>query len=280
MFDAQSLLGGLLKSVTGDNQPGGKAALGMGALGIAIAAYEHFTQESKQTKTITNRPPAPATSNNQVTPPPISAAPPSTPSAAPPSTLSAAPPSTLSAAPPSTLSAAPPSTLSAAPPSTPSAAPPSTLSAAPPSAPPVAPPSTSTIAPPPMPATSTATATEQSATEQALLLIDAMLAAANADGEIDSSEELKIMQQLKDIGSDQEGFDYMETRLNNPPSMQQICERVNDLEMAEKVYMVSLIAIVVDTEEEAEYLKDLAANLKLDSQTINRINQQFLVEEE
>jgi len=107
-----------------------------------------------------------------------------------------------------------------------------------------------------------------------------MLAAANADGEIDSSEELKILQQLRNIGSDQEGFDYMEKRLNNPPSMQQIYSQVDNPQLAEKIYMVSLIAIVVDTEEEADYLQQLAINLNLDSLTISRMNQQFLVGEE
>ncbi len=36
MFDAQSLLGGLLKQATGRRNLGSKAALGMGALGVAI----------------------------------------------------------------------------------------------------------------------------------------------------------------------------------------------------------------------------------------------------
>jgi len=49
MFDAQSLLGGLLKEITSGNKSSGnlgtKAALGMGAIGAAIAAFEHFTQE-------------------------------------------------------------------------------------------------------------------------------------------------------------------------------------------------------------------------------------------
>jgi len=62
--------------------------------------------------------------------------------------------------------------------------------------------------------------------------------------------------------------------------MQQIYSQVDNPQLAEKIYMVSLIAIVVDTEEEADYLQQLAINLNLDSLTISRMNQQFLVGEE
>jgi len=232
MFDAQSLLGSLLKSATGDNQAGGKAALGMGALGVAIAAFEHFTQDKNGTtaETGNNKPAAPAGTATSAPPPPPSTVIPSTPPGAP---------------------------------STPPSAPPS-----------------ATVPPPPAPPASQMAEAAQNNTAEALLLIDAMLAAANADGEIDSSEELKILQQLRNIGSDQEGFDYMEKRLNNPPSMQQIYSQVDNPQLAEKIYMVSLIAIVVDTEEEADYLQQLAINLNLDSLTISRMNQQFLVGEE
>ncbi len=217
MFDAQSLLGGLLKSATGSSQMGGKAALGMGALGVAIAAFEHFTQDKGNINSTNNQPITPPISN--APPPPVS-------------------------------------------------------TSIPPSAPPTAP--APTAAPPPPPMGSPTAKKNNDGSGNALLLIDAMLAAANADGEIDSNEELKIMQQLKNIGSDQEGFDYIHEHLNNPPSRQQICAKVNNQQLAEQVYMVSLIAIIVDTDEERDYLQQLANCLKLDSQTIQNLNQQFL----
>lgn len=229
MFDAQSLLGGLLKEVTKGSKKssgfGSKAALGMGALGVAIAAYEHFTQEknnSAQTVSGGSIPPAPSAQRSA--PPPVQPA------------AASAPP--------------PPPPTSAAP----------------------------TAAPPPAPS-GAISETDQTAQQTALLLIDAMLAAANADGHIDDQEKSKIMQQLTRINSDQDGFDYVQARIDNPPSLAQICNSTSDVEIAKQLYMVSLLAITVDTAEEADYINNLASCLPIDTHTISQLNEQFQTKE-
>jgi len=233
MFDAQSLLGGLLKEVISggksDSNLGGKAAVGMGALGVAIAAFEHFTQEknsSAQTAVNNSRP---------------------------------APPSGQIPQPPGQGTAPPP-----APPPSPS--PMSKQGAAPVSA------------PPPMPASALSEG-RKVFQETALVLIDAMLASANADGHIDTEEKSKILKQLKQINSDQEGYDYVQQRIDNPPTLEQVCQSTSDPEIAKQIYMVSLLAITVDTTEEADYLKNLASCLPVDTQVIAQLNEQFQTKE-
>ncbi len=224
MFDAQSLLGGLLKSTMGSNNMGTKSAMGMGAIGVAIAAYEHFTKDANKNQ-----------SNNKTTAP---------------------------------SSAPPPPMHNTAPSSTPSAM-------APPVPPPVS--SAPSSAPPPM---TPANKTDQQAQDQdSLLLIDAMIAAANADGDIDPDEETKILKQLTEINSDQEGFDYVQQRIDKPHSLEQINQRVNNAEIAKQVYMVSLLAITVDTKEEETYLANLAEGLSLSATDIEQLHEQFLVKE-
>ncbi len=89
MIDAEKLLGGLLKgslkpSIGKLVKPGagilpGKAAIGMGLLGVAIAAFEHFSEQNKpQGK---DEPPVPVRGNPVPPPPPGAGAPPPAPPA-------------------------------------------------------------------------------------------------------------------------------------------------------------------------------------------------------
>ncbi len=202
MFNAQSLLGSLLKEVTGGRGLGSKASLGMGAIGIAIAAYDHFTQEGGAAQgssaTTGSKPPPPPTSRSG--PPPVPG---------------------------------------------------------------------SSGKPPPPPAMMEANNVE------ALLLIDAMVAAANADGHIDEEEANKILTKIQAVGCDQEGIDYLRRKMDTPPSLQQICSGSIDQERAKQIYLVSLLTISVDTEQEVQYLQNLAFGLNLDDPTVAEITSQI-----
>jgi len=214
MFDAERVLGSLLSNVTGSkgNILGGilggknanKAAIGMGVVGLAIAAYEHYSNSQGQP----SRQSTPAPSNAQVS--------------------SAPPPPPVS----SSTSAAPP--------------------------------------PPPPPSGSHAPAQQSS-----LLLIQAMIAAANADGFIDDEEKNNILENLKRAGSDAEGINYFQQLLINPPGLEAIVSQVQNNEIAQQVYMVSLLTIRVDTADEQRYLDDLAMKLGLNIDQVQQLEQQF-----
>jgi len=216
MFNAERVLGSLLSNITGNkgNVLGGllggkhsnKAAIGMGVIGLAVAAYEHYnSSQSGNSSTQTQTTPPPLNKPSATVPPP----------------------------------------------------------------PPASSPSSRAAAPPPPPGSDT------SVQQSSLLLIQAMIAAANADGFIDEEEKANILENLKRAGSDAEGINYFHQLLANPPGLKDIVQQVNNNELAQQIYMVSLLTIRVDTGEEQRYLDDLASQLGLNIDQIQQLESQF-----
>lgn len=135
----------------------------------------------------------------------------------------------------------------------PGAAPPPPPSQAP-GPPPVAPP-----APPP-------------SAEEAVLLIRAMIAAAKADGVIDAEERQRILAKLDAVQLSPEERSFMEAELARPHSAEAIAAAVQGPEQARQVYLVSLLAVEVDTPEERNYLETLAGLLGLDAAAVTTLH--------
>ena len=98
---------------------------------------------------------------------------------------------------------------------------------------------------------------------QAMLLIRAMIAAANADGEITPDERQQITGKLDQAGAGPEERAVLERELQNPRSADQIVGEVQGQETAEQVYLASRLAMNPDTPAEKAYLDFLAARLQL-----------------
>lgn len=132
--------------------------------------------------------------------------------------------------------------------------------------------------PPPPPGgavkSSTATGASGQTSSDAVLLIRAMIAAANADGVIDANERKQILDKLKSEAFSNEDHQFIAHELLSPMSMDAIAAEVTTAEMARQVYLVSLMAIEVDTDEERRYLQDLAGRLGLDSTQVEEIHLQ------
>lgn len=107
--------------------------------------------------------------------------------------------------------------------------------------------------------------------DQALVLVQAMINAAKADGQIDDEERRKITDKLSDLGPDESEF--LHDELRKPLSFDFL--RDTDPDMAVQVYAASLLAIRLDTQAEANYLRQLAGQLRLDSTSVNRIHEQL-----
>lgn len=198
MFNAEKLLGGLLKSgmrSKGDLSRLVSGGVGMGIVGVALGAAEHFMQNAQSAPSAggTSPPPAPGT------------APPPAPGNAPPPAPGA--------------NTAPP--------------PPGGVSAPAPQA-------------------------------DAVLLIRAMIAAANADGVIDEIERGRILERLKAVNLTEEEQRFITHELLAPGDLESIAVQVASPETARQVYAVSLLAIDVDTPAERDYLNALAGRLGLD----------------
>jgi len=107
------------------------------------------------------------------------------------------------------------------------------------------------------------------ANEQALLLAEAMIAAARADGHVDQEEQQRILQHLGEL--DAEERDFIREVMAKPVDVDDLARRT-PAELRASVYGVSVAAIRVDTMEEARYLRELAARLGLDHQAVAQIH--------
>lgn len=212
MFDPERLLGQMIGGAMGGAFGGrrgrrnsafrtgdlaGKAQLGIGLLGIAMAAWEHYNRPAAATGAAVG-PGAPAGS----APPP------------------------------------------------------------PPAAGPLRPPP-----PPPAPAS------PDRARDMALL-VQAMIAAAAADGAIDAQERARILARAAEGGHDAATQAFLERELSAPRTLEQIVADARPA-LAADLYAASLIAISADTEAERAYLDRLALGLALSGEARARIHQQL-----
>ena len=219
MFNPEQLLGQLLKSGLSGSMGGGrkrkrggsllggmstgtKAQLGMGLVGIAIAAYEHYTKQNQGSTTST------------------------------PSTSPATPVS------PQNLAPMPKSSLGAP---------------------------ASAAAPAPAPSPRAA---------DAMLLVQAMVAAAAADGVIDDEERAQMLKRATDAGFDDETRRFLEAELANPKSLAVIIASARP-ELATDIYAASCAAIVTDTDAERAYLETLGRRLGLSEEARTEIHRQL-----
>lgn len=218
MFDVQKLLGQMISGGGSDRRsrrsPGGfgipgvsSAQLGVGAIGLAIAAWEHFQSKTAATPST----PAPV----MMPPPPPMAMPPSAPPAAPP------------------VPSAPPAAVVAA-----------------------------------------QTAAGDDRVADAAHLIRSMIAAANADGTIDSEERAGILQRAMEAGLDSATQQFLMGELRAPASAEQIAAATR-AELRLETWAAALISITVDTEAENAYLERLASALGLTAEDQQRVREQL-----
>lgn len=112
-------------------------------------------------------------------------------------------------------------------------------------------------------------APDPTAEQQAEVMLRAMLMAARADGEIDAAEQEKITGNLGEIGEEEANF--IRNEMANPTSLDAFIPTV-PAGMEQQVYLMSLLAIDLDTQEEAQYLDNLAKGLNIDHATSNAIH--------
>ncbi len=90
--------------------------------------------------------------------------------------------------------------------------------------------------------------------EEAKILIRAMLNSAKSDGNFDAAEQEKILKQVGDMT--QEDADFINDELSQPLDVQGFIASV-PAGMQQQVYLMSLLAIDLDSQEEAQYLDQL-----------------------
>lgn len=110
------------------------------------------------------------------------------------------------------------------------------------------------------------------ANQQAEIIIRGMINAAKSDGRIDDAEKQKIVASLgEDVSQDE--IDFVQREFAAPLDVQGFARSV-PRELAGDVYLLSLTSIELDSQNEAQYLGQLAQGLGIDPQVCNQIHDQ------
>lgn len=105
----------------------------------------------------------------------------------------------------------------------------------------------------------------------AALMLRAMVQAAMADGTLDDAERAKLMQHM-DNATDEE-IAFVSGLMDQPVDVAALAADIPD-GMEEQIYLISLMAIDLDSRAEAQYLHELATALALAKPVINDIHTQ------
>ncbi len=112
---------------------------------------------------------------------------------------------------------------------------------------------------------------------QAEVLIRAMCNSAKADGHVDADETSQIISELGDVSDADRAF--LQSELESSFKSAADIARLVPPALKVEAYAVSLIAINVDTMEEAQYLSDLSTELGLSPADRNNIHDDLGVDQ-
>lgn len=103
-------------------------------------------------------------------------------------------------------------------------------------------------------------------------LLQAMIAAAKADGQITPAERARIADTLPQLGLGPEAQDLITADLDTPLDIGAVAALAQTEEQAAEIYAASLLAIDPDGPAEKGYLAMLAARLRLDPGLVEHLN--------
>lgn len=106
--------------------------------------------------------------------------------------------------------------------------------------------------------------------DQAVLMIRAMVNAAKSDGRIDESEQENIISKLGEEVSEGE-IEFLRKEFAAPLDASAYAKTVPS-GMEQQIYAISLTSIELDTQNEANYLGELAQGLNLEPDVCNQIH--------
>lgn len=108
--------------------------------------------------------------------------------------------------------------------------------------------------------------------QQALILIRAMINSAKADGKLDQDEQERILKQLH--GPTPENLQFLREEFQRSLDVRGFALSV-PVGMEQQVYTMSLLAINLDTSDEAKYLMELGESLRLPADVREQIHQRL-----
>lgn len=118
----------------------------------------------------------------------------------------------------------------------------------------------------------------QEVENQARIIVEAMINAAKADGQISQDEVQRIAGRLQESEADEETLQFVLAEMRKPMQTQALIDAVaGRQELAAEVYAASLLAIEVDTPQERQYLDQLGLALGLEPAVTRHLEEAFAV---
>ena len=108
-----------------------------------------------------------------------------------------------------------------------------------------------------------------------LALAKAMIAASNADGHIDATEQAVVFDAVNKMQLEAQDKALIFDTRQNPPSLQEIAGLANGMEQASEIYLASRLAIDPDDPREKTYLSDLASLMSLPEGLVMHLESQM-----
>ena len=112
--------------------------------------------------------------------------------------------------------------------------------------------------------------------DQAVIMIRAMINAAKSDGKIDQAEQDAILKQVDHVGDEE--IRFLQQEFAAELDVRDFAWSV-PMGMEEQVYSLSLLAIELDENKEAQYLGELAHGLRISPARCNEIHRKFRLPE-
>jgi uncharacterized membrane protein YebE (DUF533 family) len=113
-----------------------------------------------------------------------------------------------------------------------------------------------------------------------LVLIEAMVAAAKADGHVDAEEQRRLFSEVERMGLDPESKAYVFDLLARPADLSKLSTKAANPEQAGELYLASRLAIDPDHPAERAYLDALSARLQLPTELRAHLDSQAKVASE
>ena len=112
--------------------------------------------------------------------------------------------------------------------------------------------------------------------QQSMLLLQAMIAAAKADGHVDDAEKNRIQEVVKSMGATEQVNRFVQQELDKPLDPAEVAGSVSRPEQAAEVYLASLLVVDEQNYMEKAYLQELAKQLQLDRGLVADLEAQVL----
>ena len=108
--------------------------------------------------------------------------------------------------------------------------------------------------------------------ERADVLLEAMILAAKADGQLDPEEVAHIRGKMAEDGLEQAELNRFGELARTGGDLDHLVARIHDPQTAAEVYLASVLAVTVDTEAERRHLAALAERTGLDPTTVAELH--------